>query len=223
MSEPDLFIELSGDGSHTLRSAQFNTHYHSIHGAITESQVVFINACLRFLHEKGIQEVKVFEMGFGTGLNAIMSLQFATANNFTIDYHTIEAYPIPLEIASKLNVGKHLGLEDVFENLHTCQWNELQVISPNFSFTKYQGLVEDYDLPSDCDGIFFDAFGPTDQPYLWETTILEKMHRILRQNGILTTYCAQGNFRRNLIGCGFEVERLPGPPHKRQIIRATKK
>ncbi len=215
-------IKVSGDGSHTIKNDLFGAFYHSIHGAIGESQVVFVDNCLAYQVNKGHRSLKIFEMGFGTGLNALMAFQFAQNKEVHIDYHSVEAFPIDLDTASQLNYGTILGDGYAFETMHTVSWNEKKAISPFFALTKYNSHIEDLDIPEACNGVFFDAFAPTCQPNLWGRPILQKMYDCLLPGGVLTSYCAQGEFRRQLNTCGFTTERLPGPPFKREMIRATK-
>jgi tRNA U34 5-methylaminomethyl-2-thiouridine-forming methyltransferase MnmC len=215
-------IILSGDGSHTLISPIFQTAYHSHHGAITESEVVFIEAGLEFLQSKGYQNIRVFEMGFGTGLNAILAKIWAEKEQITLQYHTVEAYPVPLEVINRLNYSEKIGHQEHFFNLHTTAWGQEHIISKYFGFCKWQSTIEDLELNETFDAIFFDAFAPSSQPHLWEEKNIKKMYNLLQPGGVLTSFCAQGAFKRHLKTVGFSVQSLPGPPGKREMTRAIK-
>ena len=215
-------LQISEDGSHTPISEIFQVTYHSIHGAITESNVVFIDAGLNFLLKNNYSSISIFEMGFGTGLNALLTYIWAEKNQVNVDYHTIEAYPVSKDISDQLNYGEILGYQEILYQLHKCDW-EIEInFSPYFSFCKYHQELENFDLKSKYDLVFFDAFSPASQPQLWETPILGKMYDILNYNGVLVSYCAQGAFKRNLKMVGFRVEAIPGPPGKREMTRAIK-
>jgi tRNA U34 5-methylaminomethyl-2-thiouridine-forming methyltransferase MnmC len=219
--QPEVF--LSGDGSHTLISNVFQSSYHSKHGAITESNVVFIQAGLDFLLANKYEKIRVFEMGFGTGLNALLTCQWATQHNVQLYYHTVEAFPINIDIVKELNYGKLCQNELGFQKLHQTSWDQIHVISENFMLQKYLSKIEDIEITEKFDIIFYDAFGPTTQAELWSEHILHKMYHLLDDNGILVSFCAQGAFKRNLKAVGFVVESLSGPPGKREMTRAIKK
>ncbi len=216
----ELFI--SGDGSHTLISPIFQTSYHSLHGAIQESEIVFINAGLEYLKAKSHQNIFVFEMGFGTGLNAILAKIWAAQNNIKLCYHTVEAYPVPMEVIYKLNYHNIIGNQQDFIDLHHLSWSRLHTLSEYFDFCKWDGTLEEIELEPKFDAIFFDAFGPSTQPDLWNIGIMSKMYDMLNDGGVLTSFCAQGAFKRHLKSAGFMVDALPGPPGKREMTRAVK-
>ncbi|MFA6701199.1 MAG: tRNA (5-methylaminomethyl-2-thiouridine)(34)-methyltransferase MnmD [Dysgonamonadaceae bacterium] len=217
-------FEITEDGSHTLFVPQINEHYHSTHGAVQESMHVYINAGLRECTKK---HVHILEIGFGTGLNAYLSLLEAEKIQKTIEYTALELYPISLEKATLLNysVGKSIQEKDWFMKLHQSDWNSKQVVTYCFSIEK---LITDVSktskipLTSSFDVIYFDAFAPKKQPELWTTEIFQFLYDHCNTNAILTTYCAKGSVRRMLQSVGFTVERLPGPPGKREILRAIK-
>ena len=193
-------IKTSNDGSHTVVSEKFQVTYHSMYGAITESKVVFIDSGLEYLFQSKKNSISVFEMGFGTGLNAFMSALWASEKHANVSYTGIEAYPIS---------------EDNFKNQKTT-------LSPHFNLQKIETKLQDYKNEDMFDVIFYDAFGPGTQQELWETDIMDKMFNILSPGGLLVTYCAQGQFRRNLKQAGFIIEKIPGPPGKREMTRATR-
>jgi tRNA U34 5-methylaminomethyl-2-thiouridine-forming methyltransferase MnmC len=218
----DGAIVVSGDGSHTLISPHFNTSYHSLNGSVTESQIVFIQSGLDYLKSKSFDDIKVFEMGFGTGLNALLSLIWARTNHIKIEYHSIEAYPISSALAMQLNYGQIYNADADYIHLHQADWNHSCHIDPNFTIHKYRCMMEEFESLAKFDVIYYDAFSPTDQPNLWDEGMMCKMYQLLLDDGILVTYCAKGSFKRALKSAGFNVENLPGPPGKREITRAVK-
>jgi tRNA U34 5-methylaminomethyl-2-thiouridine-forming methyltransferase MnmC len=211
------------DGSNSIQSAKFEATYHSIHGAIQETQTVFIDAALNYKAE--IQkELSILEIGLGTGLNAFMTYLEAKKSDLQIQYTGIEAYPIALEVAQQLNYVELLQVPEEqaqFLKLHESP-NEWINLSPRFQFYKQIGRFEDLKEQEQFDIIYYDAFAPSVQPELWEIDLLEKMYQALKPNGVLTTYCAKGVFKRNLKQVGFKVEGIPGPIGKREMTRALK-
>lgn len=225
MSKPNNEIIQSQDGSHTLMSGQFETTYHSTHGAIQESNHVFIKAGLDYLVDikPDDKPIRIFEMGFGTGLNALLALLWAGKHQRTIIYHSIEAYPIEENTWKSINYPNLLDIEPRrFHHLHEAPWDQICEISPCFHLHKISSPIEELDLNQDIDLVFYDAFGPGTQEELWRPPVLNIATDLIVQDGVLVTYCAQGAFRRHLIALGFDVDRLDGPPGKRQMIRAVK-
>lgn len=213
----------TSDGSKSLYLPEFDETYHSRHGALQEAYHVFMRSGLD-LFEAGT-EVNILEMGFGTGLNCFITWLEAKRRNLKIFYTGLEAYPVSLEVARELDYPTALGEQDsqtLFESLHECTWNSPELIDESFELKKVQGFFADFDETNSYDLIYFDAFGPRVQPELWTETIFEKMYLALRPKGVLVTYSAKGSVRRALQAVGFEVERLPGPPGKREMLRATK-
>jgi tRNA U34 5-methylaminomethyl-2-thiouridine-forming methyltransferase MnmC len=215
---------MTEDGSHTFYVPELDEYYHSIHGAIQESMHVFINAGLRFLPEK---KIRIFEMGFGTGLNALLTLIDAFNNQLSVEYYSIEAYPVSIENAKKLNYTQQLNaqqFQDLFLKMHEAEWNKTIKISENFSLHKIYGKIEntDPDFIPPCNLVYYDAFAPSAQPQLWDESVLQKTYNLMGPSGVLTTYCAKGSFKRTLKAIGFTIEALPGPARKREITRATK-
>ncbi|MGE5356186.1 MAG: tRNA (5-methylaminomethyl-2-thiouridine)(34)-methyltransferase MnmD [Deltaproteobacteria bacterium] len=218
-------VILTNDGSNSIFSEQFNCTYHSVHGAMQESQHIFISAGLDFyLKKSGKNTIKVLEFGFGTGLNALLSMKYSVDKNIHIDYSTIEAFPVSEEIFSQLNFIAENDLntfaEEFIEMHNTCE----PVISLNrcFSFSKYIARFEDFSTEQQFDLIFYDAFGPDEQPHLWARPFLDKIPHLLNENGVLVTYCVKGSFKRALSEIGFAVNKIPGPIGKREILRAEK-
>ena len=214
----------TSDGSHSLFSGQYGVSYHSKHGAIQETQHVFINAALRF---KALtqQNIHILEIGFGTGLNAYMTLLEATKRNLNIQYTAIEAYPISYQQANDLNYSELLKKEEyqpIFLKMHANNWEEAQQLTDHFHFIKFQKKFEDLTFENQFDIIYFDAFAPNSQPELWEAAVLSIMYKALKKEGVLVTYCAKGIVKRTLKAIGFQIEALKGPPGKREMTRAIK-
>lgn len=223
MSKPTLKIITTEDGSHSLLREDLNETYHSFHGARGESEYVFVKMGLEYLlHEKGKTEIEVFEVGMGTGLNALLTLIFAKKGNVKIDYHTIEPIPVPEEIFSQLNYGSDDLTKDSLLRIHEAMWEEQVSLFENFNLTKYQQGLQEIEIDKEFDIIYFDAFAPSKQPEMWELSNIEKCFKLLKSGGILTTYCAQGQFKRNLKAAGFEIESLPGAMGKKEMVRALK-
>lgn len=211
-------LYLTEDGSHTLYSEHFKEHYHSVHGAIQESQHVFIEACL---DQCKLREINLLEIGFGTGLNALLSLIEGERSNLKINYTTIDLYPLVEQEIKRINYSKILGFEQQFRQIHSSNWEEWQSINESFHLKKLQADLTSVILEDLYDVIFFDAFSPVVQPELWSTQIFNKLANCSHSGCILTTYSAKGAVRRSLMSAGFEVARIPGPPGKREMIRAT--
>ncbi len=218
-------IITTSDGSKTIQIEGWNEQYHSIHGALQEAKHVYINAGLKtFLERQPKQNaLTVLEIGFGTGLNALLTALESLNISQEICYHGIEAYPVEAEELQALGYDTLIGSDpSIFQNIHNCSWHENHKILPHFSIVKRQAFFSDIDEANAFDVIYFDAFGPRVQPDLWIESIFKKMYEALRPNGLLVTYCAKGSVRRCMQAVGFEVERLLGPPGKREMLRAIK-
>lgn len=223
-----LKLIVTDDGSHSLYHEELKESYHSFHGALKESIHVFMLYGLDswLMENPNRKPLRIFEVGFGTGLNAWLTLIWAEQNQVPVLYHTIEPFPISEEIYSQLNYG---DLDDGFfhykpylTRLHKKEWNDGSVISEYFNMKKDKTTLEEVTLyPSDV--VFFDAFAPSKQPELWEKPLLQKVYDSMNPGGIFTTYCAQGKLKRDLSDIGMEVETLPGPPGKKEMTRGWKK
>ena len=221
-------IVLTADGSHSVRSHRFAVDYHSIHGAVQESRHVFLQAGLELLMLEGPAEVRILEMGFGTGLNALLVRDFARRHPaIPFTYHTLERFPLTEDAVGRLNYPEQLDLpaSDLLE-LHERSWETLHALGDNFTFCKsrndwLQRPPADWTVrPMDL--IFYDAFAPASQPELWTPAAMAIAFDLLRPGGTLVTYCAKGQFKRDLRAVGFTVEALPGPPGKREMTRAIR-
>lgn len=217
-----MAIKTTKDGSHTVIHQHLNEAYHSVHGALQESKHVFIQHGLVSFQQQ--DTVRVFEMGFGTGLNALLSYQFAQSNEINIQYSSIEAYPLEIAIVKDLNYSSLVGDKELFEKMHQVSWDETHHLSDNFILHKIRGEIENTSLEflKPVDVIFFDAFAPEAQAHLWQPSILRKMFDILKVGGRLSTYCAKGQFKRDLKAVGFKVENVQGPPGKREMTIGIK-
>lgn len=216
-------IEKTADGSYTLFVPELDEHYHSVKGALTESEHIFINMGLK---HSSAPSPRILEIGFGTGLNAFLTSLEAKKDNRSIFYTTIEKYPLDMETIKLLDYPELIAPEEseLFYSIHNAGWNSPQTISGNFTIEKIEGDFTEYRFRNGYDIIYFDAFAPEKQPEMWNQTLFNNLYEVLNDDGILTTYCAKGAVRRMLQEAGFIVERLPGPPGgKREILRGTKK
>lgn len=219
-------IILTADGSHSLESAKFAASYHSTHGAIQETDTVFIQAALAHQFTKGPEQLAILEIGFGTGLNALMSYLYSQkeAPQCQIQYLALEAYPISSKTAEALNYTQELGAptkQATFLAMHS-QPNRWQTLAENFNFCLNIQRFEDLSAQNAFDIVYYDAFSPNVQAELWEEPMLKKIYEAMRPGACLTTYCAKGAFKRLLKSIGFRVEALPGPKGKREMTRAFK-
>ncbi|MCM4160746.1 tRNA (5-methylaminomethyl-2-thiouridine)(34)-methyltransferase MnmD [Antarcticibacterium flavum] len=218
-------IITTGDGSTTIHLPEWNEQYHSKHGAIQEAQHVFIEMGLRKLLERDPAQISILEIGFGTGLNALVTWRFLKEHSIQVTYTGVEAYPIKSEEAVKLNFAEALkehGAADVYNKLHTASWGEAATITPFFTLIKQQKFFDQISDVEKYDLVYFDAFGARVQPDLWTAEIFKLMIVALKPGGILVTYAAKGSVRRAMQEVGFLVEKLPGPPGKREMLRAVK-
>ncbi|WP_034890099.1 tRNA (5-methylaminomethyl-2-thiouridine)(34)-methyltransferase MnmD [Gillisia sp. Hel_I_29] len=219
-------IITTGDGSTTIHMPEWNEQYHSKHGAIQEARHVFIEMGLKKILERdNCKEISILEIGFGTGLNAMVTWEAVEAKEIFINYTGVEAYPVAVEEVIQLNFAEEIKLEnskDIFNKLHESSWEEANKICENLTLTKQQKFFHQIEDVETYDLIYFDAFGARVQPDLWTVEIFEKMFKATKQDGVLVTYAAKGSVRRAMLEVGFKVERLQGPPGKREMLRATK-
>lgn len=218
-------IILTGDGSHSISVPGLNVAYHSIHGAIEESLHVFIEAGFKPACCQQSGTWSILEVGFGTGLNALLTAIEAEKTRHTIYYVALEPFPISIDEAHILNYCEilgHHGLQERFLRMHQCEWNKSLPVTENLLLHKSNKTLQTFEHETKFDLIYFDAFAPNAQPELWTKEIFEKMYAILEPGGILVTYCSKGDVRRAMIAAGFEVEKLPGPPKKREMLRAAR-
>jgi tRNA U34 5-methylaminomethyl-2-thiouridine-forming methyltransferase MnmC len=210
------------DGSTTIHIAEWDECYHSKHGAIQEAQHVFIKNGLSLFPDRN---VSILEIGFGTGLNAFITFLESKKRNQSIVYVGVEAYPISAEEIVSMNYVEELNAVEqssIFDTMHQSNWEEKIILDDDFTLTKRKQFFEEINDENKFDLIYFDAFGYRVQPELWSTAIFEKMYKALKPNGVLVTYAARGVVKRSMIEVGFTVEKLAGPPGKREMFRATK-
>jgi tRNA U34 5-methylaminomethyl-2-thiouridine-forming methyltransferase MnmC len=221
-------IITTADGSKTIQLVDLEEQYHSIHGALQESKHVYINqGLLHFYHlnKECVHNISILEIGFGTGLNTMATLFEARNNNLKIHYVGVEAYPVSKEEVFELHYGTQFSFENsnqIYEDIHKCSWEKPHTITPDFTLEKQQKLFSEITDKNMFHIIYFDAFGARVQPELWTESIFKKMYEALKFRGILVTYSAKGSVRRAMQTVGFTVERIPGPPGKREMLRATK-
>ncbi len=215
-------VIITADGSTTLHIPAWNEQYHSKHGAIQEAYHVFIKNGLSTINKK---EISVLEIGLGTGLNCFITLLEADVSHTKINYTGVEAYPIKEDELLRLNFVNELSCRNLchkFEEMHLSPWEKWQEVTPDFRLLKKQMFIHNISDEDCYDLVYFDAFGARVQPELWTEDIFEKMYKSLRSGGVLVTYSAKGSVRRALQAVGFEVSRLPGPPGKREMLKAVK-
>lgn len=220
-------IITTADGSKTIQIEGWNEQYHSVHGAIQEANHVYIKHGLLFFNSEFNVEnnqLSILEIGFGTGLNAILTLLFAEHQKLQINYVGVEAYPVSSEELKQLNYTEALQVEHkMFEDLHASKWESPQDLVTHFKLTKQKKFFNDINDLNCYDLIYFDAFGARVQPELWTEEVFRKMYVALKKDGVLVTYSCKGSVKRALKSVGFTIQRLTGPPGKRHMLRAIKR
>lgn len=214
-------IRLTADGSPTLYVPELDETYHSKHGSVQEAKHVFIEHGLKHAFTQ-FEKVHVLEIGFGTGLNALLSALFAFENKLPIKYTGMEAFPVEEQIWTALSYSSVKEEQIYYNELMRSKWEVPQELHPFFTLTKTAVKIQEWQPDDKFDLIYFDAFGPNAQADMWQKSIFEKLYGVLNHGGVMVTYCAQGQFKRDLKAVGFSLEALPGPPGKREMTRATK-
>lgn len=219
-----LQIITTKDGSQSLFNPELNETYHSIHGAKQESLHVFIESGLEFVVQHSAkQSIKILEIGFGTGLNAFLTALYGKAKGVTIEYTTLEAFPVNESIWQQLSYPQSEPEREIFYKLHHEPWDQWTEVMPGFMLRKLNTMLQLVSLDhAYFDLVYFDAFAPNKQPEMWELPMLQKAINALIPQGVFVTYCAKGQLKRDLAFLGTRVEALQGPPGKREMIRATK-
>ena len=228
-------VERTADGSATLMVKEMDEHYHSVKGALTESEHVFRDCAFLYRHSMNIGAglnsesdktscapvLRLLEIGFGTGLNAVVTAM-ATNESTRVHYMSIEKYPLDMNLIDSLDYDNIID-GNIFQKIHSAEWNSKVEITPWFSLEKLHCDYLEDQLPNDIDIVYFDAFAPEKQPEMWSEQAFARLYESMRNGGVLTTYCSKGCIRRLLQSVGFCIERIPGPPGgKREILRATK-
>jgi tRNA U34 5-methylaminomethyl-2-thiouridine-forming methyltransferase MnmC len=221
MNQPTPRLVLTEDGSHTLFDPHFDQHYHSIHGSLQESRRIFIELGIDPFVDKA-DEIRVFEMGLGTGLNALLTWQWAEQHQKAVYYVSIEAYPITDEEAGKLNFEDLVG-QDGLADIHQAVWGTSIRLSPYFTLVKHQIVLQHFSAGGTLfDIVYYDAFAPRTQPELWTGETFTQVAAFTQTGGYLVTYCAKSDVQRALRSAGFRVEKHPGPWGKRHVLRGVK-
>lgn len=220
---PALQLLTTADGSQTVRNTELGSTYHSMHGALTESMHVFIKHGLEMVVDNGKTEISIMEMGFGTGLNALVTAFRLADTDIQVDYHGLELYPVPEKVWREYQLSGKLRDEfELFKKMHQVPWDEKCVLTDQFNLTKHRISLLQHHPKEKFDLIYFDAFEPNVQPELWTEKVFADLFRWMNVGGILTTYCCKGDVRRAMVKAGFDVDKVPGPPGKREMIRAVR-
>ncbi|MCG8474354.1 MAG: tRNA (5-methylaminomethyl-2-thiouridine)(34)-methyltransferase MnmD [Cytophagales bacterium] len=224
---PEVKLITTEDGSHSLYVPELNETYHSFHGAVNESQHIYLDKGLAIWEEQNPKKnARILEIGFGTGLNALLTIKHALTTQKAVNYTTLEAYPLPPDITDSLNYCEQLAderLPSYFKKMHAEKWDVAFELDPLMAMKKIHGKLEDATFEKDAyDLVYFDAFAPNKQSEMWTLEALEKAAKAMAPGACLVTYCARGQFKRDLKALGLEVETLDGPPGKKEMVRAVK-
>lgn len=215
----------TSDGSHTLKLKGFDEQYHSVNGALQESMHVFLNSGFHYIQPKPIP-LHVLEVGMGTGLNALITAREAIINPVMVYYDAVEAYPLPADVIERLNYTQLFtepGLDEAFSTIHRAGEEDYCTIANTFFIRCFHQKIQQVTLRSNhYHLVYFDAFGPDTQPELWSEEVFRKIHNSMAAPSVLVTYCVKGSVRRAMKAAGFTVEKIPGPPGKREMSRAFK-
>lgn len=226
MATPKVEVRPTADGSNTLYVPELDEHYHSTNGAIQEAQHVYLGAGLESVLATATGMVWVLEVGFGTGLNALLTLQRSLGSSYPILYDTIEKYPLPPAVIDSLAVERYVlnpELLDYHQQLHAAGWGTPVALTPQFALYKIAGTLQATPLSEETyHVIYFDAFAPEKQPEMWTDEVFKQLYDATAPGGVLVSYCAKGSFRRSLKAAGWLVEKIPGPAGKREMTRARK-
>jgi tRNA U34 5-methylaminomethyl-2-thiouridine-forming methyltransferase MnmC len=227
MAYPERQLIITKDGSHTVSIPEMNVTYHSHHGAIQESLHVFINAGLKYVVDmEKLPVIQIFEMGFGTGLNALLTMIEAENLQKPVRYTAIELYPMQENEIKCLNYCgqlKRTDLESGFQRLHSCEWENDVIITPLFTFNKIKVSLFDYTTYQRFNLVYYDSFAPSAQPEHWTAEVFDKLFSILLPGGTLVTYCSKSVVRKAMQAAGFVVTKIQGPRGKREMVRANRK
>ncbi|KYP15421.1 tRNA (5-methylaminomethyl-2-thiouridine)(34)-methyltransferase MnmD [Flavihumibacter sp. CACIAM 22H1] len=219
----ERLIQVTADGSPTIAIPDMQVTYHSKHGAVQESMHVFIEAGLRYQQKRKDGALHILEMGFGTGLNALLTL--VENRPWPVYYESLETFPLEPELVNALDYGDVLqepAATRLLQQLHDASWQEWVPISPSFQLYKRKEDLLDFQPAGFYDIIYFDAFAPTAQPALWTAPVFKKLEQCMHTDAVLVTYCSKGEVRRAMTAAGLQVEKIPGPPGKREMVRAFK-
>lgn len=219
-------IIFTSDGSPTIWDPVFNESFHSRFGAIQESEWIFIRTGLDYLIQKNPREIKILEIGLGSGLNVLLTLKSLNNLDIRLLYEAVELFPLDRELYAAINfhqVGDHAKPSEIFNLIHESHWGEWVILDTDRYFRKLNVDATKVDFPpNNYNLIYFDAFSPESQPEMWSPGMLGKIAETMEPGAIFVTYCSKGEVRRRFLEAGLNVERLPGPPGKRHILRAIK-
>lgn len=218
---------ITKDGSPTISIPEMKVTYHSMHGALQESQHVYVDAGFKHVSQRLAKPgaLSVLEVGFGTGLNALLTMMETAKTDHTVYYVALEPFPLTLEEVRLLNYCELLGRKDLLKDylsMHECEWNNSVVVSEHLLLHKSKNTLEAFEHTTGFHLVYFDAFAPKVQPELWTKETFEKLFAMMLPGAVLVTYCSKGDVRRAMQAAGFYVEKLPGPPGKREMLRAIK-
>ena len=222
-------VILTKDGSHTVYNSELDESYHAYNGAVTESKYVYIENGLKYylssVDDPIKKPVRILEFGFGTGLNTILTILESQKLEQEIEYTTAEPFPLPSDVVKDLNHGDLFSTQtkEHFNKVHNAQWNQDVLLFNSFKLHKAHSRIEDLPVESEpFDIIYYDAFAPSKQPDAWEIDVLRKCHALLQTGGLLVTYCANGQFKRNLKSLDFKLDQIEGPMGRKEMTRAWK-
>ncbi len=210
-------LKKTNDGSHTIYVPMLNEHYHSVNGAVKESEHIYAGAAFDFSDKKF---ARVLEYGMGTGLNVLLTYLRAATDRRRVFYHAIEKYPLTKTEMELLNLSEYSP--EIFRKIHEADWGREVQISETFALFKECADFREAAPTGLFDVIYYDAFAPETQPALWTVKMFDRVYKLAAPGAVLTTYSSKGQVRRNMKQAGFIVQKLPGPPGKREIVRATK-
>lgn len=215
---------ITKDGSHTIAVPELNVAYHSRYGAVQESVHVFIESGLHYVLSRSERPevLSVFEMGFGTGLNAFLTAIEAEKLQTKVRYTAVETFPLTLEETAVLNYPEILGHAALFQRMHDCEWNKAIRLTDYFTLEKQQTSLLNFSTSQPFNLVYYDAFAPLAQPELWTKEVFQKLFSMMHEGGVLVTYCSKGDVRRTMTAAGFRVAKISGPPGKREMLRAEK-
>lgn len=221
-----LEVHLTKDSSHTLYVPELDETYHSRNGAVEEAMYVYIGRGMNdwIEHMTPTASLSILEIGFGTGLNAWLTAMEAEKRDVHCAYHSLETTPLSIELITQLNYTDTTNEENkrLYVKLHEVTWDQTEPITPTFSLTKHKSSLQNFSPQQSFDIIYFDAFAPEKQPELWTRELFQKLYDCLKPNGAIVTYSSKGDIKRLWREIGFVVERLPGPPLKRHMLRGRK-
>lgn len=219
-----LAFAVTADGSKTLFNSQIGEHYHSRHGALQESRHVFLDSGLKYFLNNNKLKASILEVGFGTGLNFLVSAEYCTLNNIQLDYTGIEAYPLSFELIKNTEYDRYVSSElwEAFIENYSVALNEERQITSCSNLTIASTALLKFESDTLFDVVYFDAFAAVHQPDMWNEEALSHICKFICPGGVFVTYAITGNLKRTMKALGFSIEKAPGAPGKREMLRAIK-